>query len=376
MEYYWEDEKAVRAAMRTIPGLGNARMKHLISYCGSARAAWEAPADRFEKFSGLAWVAEFLRARTRIDPDEIARDLTKQNILTVIPEEANYPVLLAELADAPGLLYYRGQLQPEVEALALVGSRQATPYGKAAAVYLARELALQGIVVISGLARGIDTAAHRGALEGKGVTWAFLGCGPDRIYPTENKRLAGEILEKGAIISEFPPGTPPDKPNFPSRNRLISGCARGVLVVEAAAKSGALITADFALEQGREVFAVPGPIFSDMSRGTHHLLRQGAKIVEGLDDIIQEIPAWGSGYPRAEGSASGGRSVTNDLVNKLPAEQEIIMGLLSDMPLHLDEVRLNSGLDPAAAALSLLELELRGMIIQLPGQYYTLKRNG
>ncbi|GAB6173772.1 DNA-processing protein DprA [Paradesulfitobacterium aromaticivorans] len=374
----WNEEKAVRAAMRTIPGLGNARIRQLLEYYGSAQAAWEAPATSFDKFGGLAWIKEFLHGRARIDPHEIEKDLNQQNILTLIPEEKNYPALLAELSDAPVLLYYRGQLEPEAEALAIVGSRQATPYGKAAAIFLARELTLKGIVVISGLARGIDTAAHQGALEGKGVTWAFLGCGLDRIYPAENKRLAGQILDKGALLSEFPPGTPPDKPNFPARNRLISGCARGVVVVEAAAKSGALITADFALEQGREVFAVPGPIFSEMSRGTHHLLRQGAKIVEGLEDIVQEIAVWGGSYPLVDGSPMGtkeqGISQTSLATENLTPEQQIVMGLVSDVPLHIDELRANSALDASTAALILLELELMGKIIQLPGQYYALKR--
>ena len=256
MEKFIEAEKQCRAAFRTLPGIGSQRLRMLIAYFGSAKAAWLAAFEDYLTWGKAPWALKVLPLRKGIDPALIKERLDTEGILTVIPEEKHYPRLLAELADAPPILYYKGQLRPSKEALAIVGSRRATAYGKAAARFLSREVAAKGIVIVSGLARGIDTAAHEGALASHGETWAFLGSGLDRIYPPENSKLAERILENGAILSEFTPGTPPEPRHFPARNRLISGCSRGVVVVEAAVRSGALITVDFALEQGREVFAI------------------------------------------------------------------------------------------------------------------------
>ncbi len=367
-----EREKLVRAALRTIKGVGSQHLRQLIAYFGSALKAWEAPQRNYLQFPNWEkWIGEVIKERKNIDPDEIGESLRKQGILIITPDEPDYPPLLAELADAPPLLYYRGHLHRNSEVLAIVGSRQATAYGKAAARVLARDAAAKGLVIASGLARGIDTAAHQGALDGGGVTWAFLGCGLDRVYPLENQRLAEDIVDKGALLSEFIPGTPPNALNFPARNRLISGCSQGVLVVEAAVKSGALITVDFALEQGREVFAVPGPIFSPMSRGAHHLLRQGAKIVEGIEDICQEVPAWSnqSAYP----------SINTKLLPEkkellLEMDHESILQKLSDVPLHIDQLTIHSTQAVSSISLALLELQLGGKVIQLPGQHYVLAR--
>jgi len=367
-----EQEKLVRAALRTIKGVGSQNLRHLIAYFGSAVKAWEAPQRHYLQIGYQGkWIGELLKERSNIDPREIGESLSKQGIRMITPDDFDYPPLLSELADAPPLIYYRGHLRRDSEVLAVVGSRQATAYGKAAARVLARDAAAKGVVIASGLARGIDTAAHKGALESGGTTWAFLGCGLDRIYPLENQRLAEDIIAKGVLLSEFIPGTPPNAVNFPARNRLISGCSRGVLVVESALKSGALITVDFALEQGREVFAVPGPIFSPVSRGTHHLLRQGAKIVEEIEDIWNEVPAW---------SKKGGHALTTtELVTEkkeLPAELGLssILQQLSDIPLHIDQLTLHSTLTVASISLALLELQLGGKIIQLPGQHYVLAR--
>jgi len=367
-----EQEKLVRAALRTIKGVGSQHLRQLIAYFGSAVKAWEAPQNNYHQMANQGqWIGEILKERKNIDPQEIGELLHKQGINLITPDEADYPPLLAELADAPPLLYYLGQLRGDSEVLAIVGSRQATAYGKAAARMLAREVAAKGIVIASGLARGIDTAAHQGTLDSGGTTWAFLGCGLDRIYPLENQRLAKEILVKGALISEFIPGTPPNALNFPARNRLISGCSRGVLVVESAEKSGALITVDFALEQGRDVFAVPGPIFSKVSRGTHNLLRQGARIVEGVEDIWHEVPTW-SKY------ACRGLNKTEPLREEkvLPdgLEPGSILLQLSDVPLHIDQITIHSTLPVASISLALLELQLGGKVIQLPGQHYVLAR--
>ncbi|MDA8227220.1 MAG: DNA-processing protein DprA [Desulfitobacterium hafniense] len=376
-------EKKYRAALRGISGIGTQRLRELIAYFGNARAAWEAPGSNFTKFGNSQWVKRLLQEREKIDPDAVANNLKDKDISLVIPTEQHYPFLLAELSDAPPILYYRGTLAKQAEALAVVGSRRATSYGRSAAKHLAKEAALQGIVIVSGLARGIDTAAHEGAMAGYGTTWAFLGCGLDYIYPPENQRLATEIIKNGAILTEYPPHTPPEAGNFPARNRLISGCTRGVVVVEAALKSGALITVDFALEQGREVFAVPGPIFNEMSKGTNHLIRSGAKIVESIEDIKVEIPImFAKPNITVLDQPKLAIAKTQDLTqmktdrSKLDSNSQHreLLELLSDVPIHIDQLILNTSLSPGNLALALLELQLEGKINQLPGQFYVLGR--
>jgi DNA processing protein len=385
MEKYIELEKQSRAAFRTLPGIGSQRLRMLIAHFGSAQAAWLAPIEEYLVWGKAPWALKLLPLRKEIDPALIIESLELQGICTVLPEEENYPCLLAELVDAPPILYYKGLLRPFKEALAIVGSRRATAYGRAAAGFLSREIACKGIVIVSGLARGIDTAAHEGALAGKGETWAFLGSGLDRIYPPENKKLAQSIIENGALLSEFRPGSFPEGRHFPARNRLISGCSRGVVVVEAALKSGALITVDFALEQGREVFAVPGPIFSEMSKGTHYLLRSGAKIAEGAEDIWAEIPLWSNYSPKQFGKNTDKKTAKNTRDISLTGidakatacNQEVssaILDILSDIPLHIDQIVLQFDYQAGSIALALLELQLEGKIEQLPGQYYILAR--
>jgi DNA processing protein len=383
MEKYIELEKQSRAAFRTLPGIGSQRLRMLIAHFGSAQAAWMAPIEEYLVWGKAPWALKVLPLRKEIDPVLIKKNLDQQGISTVLPEEENYPCLLAELVDAPPILYYKGLLRPFKEALAIVGSRRATAYGRAAAGFLSQEIASKGIVIVSGLARGIDTAAHQGALAGNGETWAFLGCGLDRIYPPENKKLAQSIMENGAVLSEFIPGSVPEGRHFPARNRLISGCSRGVVVVEAASKSGALITVDFALEQGREVFAVPGPIFSEMSKGTHYLLRSGAKIAEGAEDIWAEIPLWSNYCSKQSGKNDIKKTTENTKgsagceVKDAAGNQEIssaVLNLLSDIPLHIDQIVLQCDYQAGSIALTLLELQLEGKIEQLPGQCYILAR--
>lgn len=383
-----EAERGVRATLRLVPGLGSLRLRELIAVFGSARAAWEAPPEAFSAWGKAEWVLEMLRWEKRMNWEAVAEELRRKGIRSVMPEEDHYPRLLAELADAPPLLYYRGSLRGELPALAFVGSRQATAYGKAAAEFLARGAAERGVVVVSGLARGIDTAAHKGALAVSGVTWAFLGSGVDIIYPKENLRIANEILEQGALISEFVPGTSPQPTHFPARNRLLSGCARGVVVVEAAMKSGAMITVDFALEQGREVFAVPGPIFSEFSKGANELLRQGARLIDKIEDIWTEFPdfqvlqrraerlhAGESGLPAGAGAQVEASEFTPvQGAAELSREQESLLALLSDIPLHIDQIMVRASVDPTTVPLLLLELQLTGRVMQLPGQRYVLSR--
>ena len=281
-----------------------------------------------------------------------------QHIVTLA--DCDYPQALLEIADPPTLLYVRGR--PELlnrPALAIVGSRSPTPQGLHNAERFAAALAESGLAIASGLALGIDAAAHRGALAAGGDTIAFVGTGIDRIYPARNKALALEIAEKGAVVSELPLGTPVTAFNFPRRNRLISGIARGVLVVEAAVESGSLITARLANEQGREVFAIPGSIHSPQARGCHRLIRQGAKLVETAQDVLEEL-RWAS-PPAAAVPAQDAE--TGDAAASL-------LGKMGFDPCGLDELAARSGLPADRLSVMLLHLELEGQVATLPGGRY------
>jgi len=274
--------------------------------------------------------------------------------------DPGYPAPLRAVAHPPQTLYVRGGWRPEdAHAVAVVGSRRASPYGIAVAEWLGRELARCGVTVVSGLARGIDGAAHRGALEGGGRTIAVLGCGVDVLYPPEHAGLARRIMRAGAVLSELPPGTPPLKQHFPMRNRLISGLALGVVVVEGRERSGAVITTDFALDQGREVFAVPGSIFDETSRTPHRLLQQGAKPVTRVEDILDEL----------------GLAVLRPLTGAGPAAalegiEAEVYGQLDLQPRHPDALALRCHRPVAEVSRALTVLEVRGLARALPGQRY------
>jgi DNA processing protein len=293
------------------------------------------------------------------------------------PQDAEYPALLREIPDAPECLYVRGALaRGDALAVAVVGSRRATPYGLGLAENLGAELASRGITVVSGLARGIDGAAHRGALRGGGRTIAVLGSGVDVVYPPEHRRLAAEIVASGALVSPFAPGTPPMPYHFPLRNRLIAGMALGVVVVEAAERSGALITARLSAELGREVMAVPGRVTSPVSRGTHALLKDGAALVESWEDVIGALPArWrecvGAPAPRSERDASGRRGhPVPEPAGGGTADEDQVLRAVGEEPVTMDEVIGRTGLASGRAAARLLELELQGRVRQLEGQRF------
>ena len=277
-----------------------------------------------------------------------------------------YPGLLADLPEPPPLLYVEGDpaALDTGPSLAIVGSRKASRSGQATARAFARDLAGWGFTVVSGLARGIDAAAHRGALEGGGVTVAVQGRGPDRVYPAENGPLAAEIVERGALVSEFPVGTPPRPNHFPQRNRLISGLSLGVLVVEADAKSGALTTARWAGSQGREVLAVPGSIHSPLSRGPNGLIREGAKLVEDLADIAEELRPGPPVPPETAGAVPAPAS-------GLSSDQALVADSVDFHPTSLDQVVARSGLTPDRVSAILLELEIRGVVAAEPGGRFT-----
>jgi DNA processing protein len=269
-----------------------------------------------------------------------------------------YPQMLKEIHDPPLALHVRGDVSLLARpAIAIVGSRRASPYGVNAATQLARQIASAGVVIVSGLARGIDAAAHTATLDAGGQTIAVLGTGIDVVYPSTNKRLFERIAREGLIVSEFPPGTPPKPEHFPIRNRVISGLSRGTVIVEATSRSGSLITARMAAEQGRDVFAVPGSIFSPGSEGTHRLIQYGAKLVHDVNDVLEELP--------------GGLHV-KELREAEPESplKEVLAALSREEAAHVDAVAARLHRTPATVAESLLQLELGGWIRAMPGARY------
>lgn len=289
-------------------------------------------------------------------------------------EDDEYPTLLRPAAIAPAALHVRGTIRPEdALAVAVVGARRATPYGIEMAGELAADLARRGVTVVSGLARGIDSAAHRGALRAGGRTIAVLGSGIDVIYPPENRRLAAEVAESGAVLSELPPGTPPFPQNFPQRNRLIAGLALGVVVVEAAERSGSLSTAGWAADLGREVMAVPGKATSPVSRGTHQLIRDGAALILGWEDVVGQLPEhWRrcvGDVPVVPAPSEDGRGVGNPDVRA-------VLSAVGEEPVSIEDVIERSGVASGRAASVLLTLELEGRVKQLAGKRFVRPGRG
>jgi DNA processing protein len=315
------------------------------------------------------------REHKRISPD------TNAGIRRIAAGDGDYPVQLAASASAPPELWVRGEIDADdAVAVAVVGSRRATAYGLAIAEEMSRELAARGVTVVSGLARGIDSAAHRGALAAGGRTIAVLGTGVDVIYPAENRRLAGSIAESGALVSQFAPGTPPLAYHFPARNRVIAGLALGVVVVEAAERSGALITAGFAAELGREVMAVPGRVTSPESAGAHRLIQDGAALVTSWEDVVAQLPArWKAcvqarrhGPDAREGFldpvGDGGAAASDDAMR--------VLGAIGEDPVTIDDVIDRSGLGSGRAAALLLDLELAGRVRQVDGKRFVAAPRG
>ncbi len=306
-----------------------------------------------------------------INPDKELALLEEKGIKTITIKEKEYPHILKNIYSPPPIIYYQGDfisIMNEVKSLAIVGSRMPTYYGRKIAREMSNEIAKRGYAIISGLARGIDTNAHIGALEAGGHTIAVLGCGLDRIYPSENKKLAQRIItENGSIISEFPIFTKPEKNNFPRRNRIISGLSLGTIVVEAAEKSGALITADFALEQGREVFAVPGSIHSFLSTGCHNLIKQGAKLINNCQDIFEELPDYNAPILEKEEKFGIQRE---DHSGKFTSYEQKLLEYISIEPLHIDEIIELSAIPYGKAIEALLSLELKNIIKEVEGKRY------
>ena len=334
-----------------------------------------------ESRSGLAqrgFSEAAIKALRNPDPHDLGRDeawLSGPNRSLVTWNSTSYPPLLAAIADAPLVLFVEGSVPAlALPQLAIVGSRNPTQLGRETAEQFARHLAKAGLAITSGLALGIDAAGHRGALAAGGWTVAVLGCGLDTIYPRENEPLAEAVAAHGALVSDLPTGTPPLKPHFPRRNRIISGLSVGTLVVEAALQSGSLITARLAAEQGREVFAIPGSIHNPMARGCHRLLRQGAKLVETADDVFAELGSLLAGLrAEVEAEAPDAQRVSGHPLDK---DYEILLDALGFAPASIDSLVARSGLAADAVASMLLILELDGRVAQQPGGLYCRRLAG
>ena len=358
-----ESETAFWVAVSRVPHIGPVRIERLIQRFGSLAVAWTAPSDQLRAALEPKPLGELLSARSRVDPMREHDKLKAEGIQAAFPGHPAYPRLLAEISGRPSVLYMRGQLCGDDEsAVAIVGTRRATAYGRQTAERVAAELAAAGVTVISGLARGVDAVAHRAALDAGGRTIAVLGSGPDVIYPPEHQRLAEQIIDHGAVVSELAPGSKPDAQNFPARNRIISGMSLGVVVVEAPARSGALITASFAGDQGREVFVIPGSVLSPASEGANALLRDGARLVRDGADVLEDLNL-------------GTRKAANALQRELPldGEEQRILAAVTMEARHIDEIADVAGFAAGAAAGLLLTLELKGLVRNHGAQFYALR---
>ncbi|UFS68572.1 DNA-processing protein DprA [Geomonas sp. RF6] len=351
-------------ALKSVPQIGNVLFRRLLAHFGTPERALAATEAELSAVKGMNQGAiSALRSHDGRAFAEAERDRVAAGKVAVVDIlSPDYPKPLLEIADPPPFLYLAGTIAGYEPAIAIVGSRRASPGGLAITTRLARDLAARGITVVSGLARGIDAAAHWGALKGGGRSIAVLGCGVDVVYPLENAVLYAELAARGGIVSEFSMGSEPIPENFPRRNRIISALCAGVLVVEAGEKSGSLITARFALEQGREVFAVPGNVNMSSSRGGNALIKAGAKLVERVEDILEELP-YLSSRPATE---------TSEPSFSFSPEEGKLYDLLRQAPLQIDDIIVQSALTVGEVSAILLRLELKGAIVQLPGKHFAI----
>lgn len=356
--HYW-------MAFSQVKGFGPVRFRTLLAGFGALRDAWYASADDLRK-AGITQAAidSLLEARQKIDPGVLAARLDKAGVIVLTWEDSDYPPLLhtlSQIDQAPPVIYLRGSIATQDEiALTIIGTRDASPYGRQVAYEIARELASNGVTVVSGLAKGIDSEAHRGALDANGRTIGVLANGLDRIYPQENRPLAVRIIRQGALMSPFPIGMPAQKNNFSPRNQMLSGLSLGVLVIEAGEKSGALMTAGFALEQGREVFAIPGNITAKGSIGTNRLIRDGAIPVVSSQDVLDALNIERMAHQtkaRAE-------------LPSLTDVEQIVIEMVTQEPWHIDEICRQSDLPIAQVSSALTMLQLKGLVREVGSLIY------
>jgi DNA processing protein len=359
------DFKQYWVGLNMVKGIGAVRLRALLDTFGDAQSAWEAPSGALQA-AGLSTriVDNLTRLRASVQLDEIWDQLQTQNIQVLTWVDDNYPIRLRDIDNAPPVLYLRGSIETNDEwAVAIVGTRRITPYGRQVAERIAIQLANSGITVVSGLALGVDRVAHQSSLDAGGRTLAVLGSGVDRVYPPQNRSLAEKVIEKGALISDYAPGTPPEGSNFPPRNRIISGLSLATVVVEAGVKSGALITANFALEQGREVFAVPGNVFAPQSRGPNRLIQNGAHPLLDPKEILDVLDLTRVTEHREA-----------RVVLPSNATEAQLFEVLGHEPLHVDEVRAQTDLPIDQVTATLAMMELKGMVRQVGGMRYTAIR--
>ena len=355
-------------SLKQVPGVGNLLFKRLVEFFGTPAAVFAAARDSVDRFCEVDGVSRRLVeaiARFRL-PDALKREIDQivaSGFSLVTMADKNFPPLLLEIPDPPPYLYLAGALPDTVKNIAMVGSRNATAYGLAATRKLSADLVNRGAVIVSGMALGIDTAAHAGALSARGKTVAVLGSGLQRIYPARNRQLFEKIVETGGVISEFALTAGPEAHHFPRRNRIISGMSLGTVVVEATRRSGSLITARLAAEQNREVFAVPGSIQSFKSTGTHTLIKQGAKLVENARDVIEEFPRFFSAAPEIRPSAP--------MPPELAGDEKMIFEALGAYPVHIDDLARQTKMDAGRLSSLLMQMELTGLISQTPGKMFT-----
>jgi DNA processing protein len=355
------DEAKYWAGFHRVPFIGPTRIERLLRRFGGLGPAWNAPPSQLRAVLDERSVESLLKFRSEMDLDaEMARyDRLGVSVITRIDQR--YPPLLAEIPAPPPVLYVRGELEAANPAVAIVGTRRATAYGRAVTERLAADLASAGVTIVSGLALGIDGAAHQAALRAGGRTIAVLGSGPDVIYPPEHRHLADQVINSGAVLSDYPPGRKPDAQNFPARNRIISGLSLGVIIVEAPARSGALITADFAADQSRDVFVVPSSVLNDSGAGGLRLLRDGATMIRNAEDVLEDLRLLRHNQPAAA-----------QLSLAFESEHERrLFALLTGEGQHIDDLAaaLNQPIGEVSALL--LTMELKGMVKNSGAQHYT-----
>jgi DNA processing protein len=355
------EQKKYWIGFNLVSGVGPARLKKLIDTFGGVEQAWKASrADLINTGLYRRVVDDIVKAQNELDLDREVAELNSLGIQVLTWEDHLYPGRLLEIDSSPPVIYVRGRIESvDRYSVAIVGTRRKSPYGETVAREIALGLVANGITVVSGLARGIDAIAHKSALEGEGRTLAVLGSGMDRIYPPEHRKLAKAISQRGAIITEYGLGTAPEARNFPPRNRIISGLSMAVIIVEAGESSGALITANFAAEHGREVFSVPGSIHSKTSRGTNRLIRNGAIPYLALDDVLEVLNL----------ELIARQEMVEDYLPEDDVERMIYEKLSAD-PLHVDDIQAACGLPISKITASLSMLELKGQARQVGGMHY------
>lgn len=359
-----EDKKIFSVWLSSVNGIGYKNFVKLVEYFGSPEEVYKASREELSAFLGNGKIYNNIIEAQKYDPAKYMEKLEKLNINVITLDCDEYPNELKNIFDPPPVLYVRGDIKPQDHlAVAIVGSRNATSYGRHMAEKISYELAQKGVTIVSGMARGIDSFSHKGALKAKGRTIAVLGCGINIPYPKENEKLMYEIIENGAVISEFPLNYAPLPGNFPARNRIISGLSLGVLVVEAGIKSGSLITVKFALEQGREIFAIPGNATSAYSKGTNELIKQGAKLVNSVNDILEEFNLRIDIKER----------INDSTINTLKSEEKKIYEYISNCPRDINEIIEYSGLQAGKVNYILSILIMKDLIIKMPGNKYEKK---